>query len=663
MMKKLLYLILLFSGVANAADIVFTDPAFKAKLLQASTANTIAKNAAGVSIAINTNGDSEISEAEALLVYYIDITNSNIMSNINGIKFFTNLIDLKCTNNSIDSIDVSGLIHLTNLNSFQNTLTSLNVAGCSALVTLNCKGNSLTTIDVSTCTSLQTINCSNNNLATIFAKNGQNENIILTGGGNSGLQYICADESQVVALSTGVTYQVNSLCTITPGGNYSIISGTISYDNALEVGIDYKSYVKVICTVGSQVIQTISDNDGLYQVYTTATTGNYTLSRGLENNDAFLNTPSITNDLSNVINNNDFVLYANLASQVPDLEVVVAPITPALPGQNATYEIVYKNKGSKKVDGFIDFNFDNSKISYLNSTATAPIITTSQVRNLFTNLLPLETRSFEVTLNFNPTTATSFYTIGQTANLSVNIVENTSLELATTIADNTFSYDQIVQTYTPNNIKCLEGNSLDGSLIGEYLHYVINFENSGTAVVNNVVVKNTFDSAIFDMNSIQILKTSHPLDIKIVDNQVDYFFNNAAISPPGGHGGILLKIRTLNNIAPGTTISNNAQIFFDYAAPITTPTEATVIQALGVTENNVDRSIKIYPNPTNSIINVNGDFAIQSVELFDVQGRLLQTNLQNSNTALLDISEKSNGIYFVKITTEKGIKVEKIIKE
>ena len=287
----------------------------------------------------------------------------------------------------------------------------------------------------------------------------------------------------------------------------------------------------------------------------------------------------------------------------------------------------------------------------------------SQVRNLFTNLLPLETRSFQVTLNFNPTTAPSFYAIGETANFSVDVNESTALELTNTLQDNTFSYDQIVQTYTPNNFKCLEGNTLNGSLIGEYLHYVINFENSGSQVVNNVVVKNTFDPAIFDMNSIQILKTSHPLDIKIVDNNVDYFFNNAGISPPGGHGGILLKIKTLNNLTPGTTINNNAQIFFDYAAPITTPTEASVVQALGVTENNVDKSIKIYPNPTHSVININGDFNIQSIQLYDIQGRLLQTNLGISNEAVLDISDKSNGIYFVKITSDKGIKVEKIIKE
>jgi hypothetical protein len=44
-----------------------------------------------------------------------------------------------------------------------------------------------------------------------------------------------------------------------------------------------------------------------------------------------------------------------------------------------------------------------------------------------------------------------------------------------------------------------------------------------------------------------------------------------------------------------------------------------------------------------------------------MQGRILQTMLGNQK--VLDISDKANGIYFLKITTEKGSKVEKIIKE
>jgi hypothetical protein len=41
----------------------------------------------------------------------------------------------------------------------------------------------------------------------------------------------------------------------------------------------------------------------------------------------------------------------------------------------------------------------------------------------------------------------------------------------------------------------------------------------------------------------------------------------------------------------------------------------------------------------------------------------LQTSLENNTNAVIDISQKSNGIYFLKITSDKGTKVEKIVKE
>jgi hypothetical protein len=54
---------------------------------------------------------------------------------------------------------------------------------------------------------------------------------------------------------------------------------------------------------------------------------------------------------------------------------------------------------------------------------------------------------------------------------------------------------------------------------------------------------------------------------------------------------------------------------------------------------------------------------LQSVQLYDVAGRLLQTALVNDTQASIDIASRASGIYFVKITTEKGGKVEKIIKQ
>ena len=76
-----------------------------------------------------------------------------------------------------------------------------------------------------------------------------------------------------------------------------------------------------------------------------------------------------------------------------------------------------------------------------------------------------------------------------------------------------------------------------------------------------------------------------------------------------------------------------------------------------------DTTVKIYPNPTNAIINIESNYTINSIELYDIQGRILETHLEESTTATIDISNKLNGIYFLKITSENGIKVEKIVKE
>jgi hypothetical protein len=62
-------------------------------------------------------------------------------------------------------------------------------------------------------------------------------------------------------------------------------------------------------------------------------------------------------------------------------------------------------------------------------------------------------------------------------------------------------------------------------------------------------------------------------------------------------------------------------------------------------------------------VNINGNNTIKSVQLYDVQGRLLLTKLINETNSSIDITDKSNGIYFLKITSDKGIKVEKVIKE
>lgn len=70
-------------------------------------------------------------------------------------------------------------------------------------------------------------------------------------------------------------------------------------------------------------------------------------------------------------------------------------------------------------------------------------------------------------------------------------------------------------------------------------------------------------------------------------------------------------------------------------------------------------NIKIYPNPAKDFINITSDKAVKSVEIYDVLGRLIKTDSSNK----INISQLSKGNYILKIKTDSGDVIEKIIKE
>ena len=76
----------------------------------------------------------------------------------------TALKELECYDNQLTSLNVSGCTALTKLECFNNKLTSLDVSGYTALTTLKCYKNQLTSLDVSKNTALTTLKCSENQL-------------------------------------------------------------------------------------------------------------------------------------------------------------------------------------------------------------------------------------------------------------------------------------------------------------------------------------------------------------------------------------------------------------------------------------------------------------------------------------------------------------------
>lgn len=72
--------------------------------------------------------------------------------------------------------------------------------------------------------------------------------------------------------------------------------------------------------------------------------------------------------------------------------------------------------------------------------------------------------------------------------------------------------------------------------------------------------------------------------------------------------------------------------------------------------------VVLYPNPTSSIITINSNETIESIDLYDSLGRVLVSKIVESNEVSLELSNYNNGVYFVKIIKDNSEKIEKILK-
>ncbi|OYU81565.1 MAG: hypothetical protein CFE23_03605 [Flavobacterium sp. BFFFF1] len=624
---------------------------------------------------LNLNGCNHL---QSLAVHYNELTTldlsgipaDDVLAGFNNLTsiILNNMqhyVELDLSGNQFTSLDLPGL-DVNELYISGNNLVALNLQGAK-IGTLHVQGTQLQTLDVSECLppylSLQLWNMPT--LQVILAKNGMNESFDFYNVNN--LQYVCADESQLVDVQNFIQNSFNPsnavvspYCFFQPGGNYNTITGNITFDadnNGCDSTDPDQPYVKLTLTSGNNNYAVFTSPDGTYNSF--GQTGTFNVSVAAENQSLFTITPPLATIVFGNNNNNlttqDFCITANGVQN--DLETVIVPIGPARPGFDAHYKIIYKNKGNQVLNGDIDFNYPEN-VSDFADASVAPAVQGSGILSWnFFNLYPFESRSIEVTLNVNGPTETPAVNIGDQLNF---LVQANPIAGDVTINDNAFSLKQIVTgSFDPNDITCLEGEHVNPAEIGKYLHYNINFENTGTAAAENIVVKDMIDLTKYDISSLQILNASHPVTTRITNDKVEFIFENINLGA-SEHGNVTFKIKTKNTLVNGNSVSNKADIFFDYNFPVATNTAMTTFDTLGMDSPNLDNGISIYPNPTNGVVNIKADSEVLSVELFDVRGRKLMENHKSSS---IDLTRFDSGIYFVKVFTVNGSAVERLVKE
>jgi hypothetical protein len=124
------------------------------------------------------------------------------------------------------------------------------------------------------------------------------------------------------------------------------------------------------------------------------------------------------------------------------------------------------------------------------------------------------------------------------------------------------------------------------------------------------------------------------------------------ISMPGGlHNLIQSDAPNFSNpesiyTYPCTTIQNPRQMYCGIVA--------------SNHEISTNKDISMFPNPANTVLNIETEKTISKIEIFNVQGELVKT----ANTKNVQIQELSGGIYFVKVIfNDNNVGIKKVIKE
>ncbi len=639
-MKKIYCLLFLFCtvGVLQAQIVFIPDGNFKNKLLEASPSNIIAKDANGNNITIDTNGDNEIQETEALSVYELDVYASEI-SDLSGIEYFVNLINLNCSENNLTQLDLSSNPNLRYMWVIHNPdLSYVNVKNGSA-----------------------------------FPEDVGDTDWIHIWGNLPNYCYVCADEFEIAHIAPYLnifsTYgkHVSSYCTFYPGGNYNTITGTLLFDTNNDGGCDAldrrQPFLKITTTDGFNYNNSsFTDDEGNYVFYTQ--TGVFPLSPQIENPGSFHflseNAKGVFPLLNNEVETINICISANGAH--PDLEVVISPLIPARPGAEATYKVVYRNKGNQTLSGNLYFYFDDAHMDLVSSDPNANGQAEGQLGYNFTNLAPFETGEIVIALDVNTPTDNPNVNIGDILSFRAKIQNANQLD--DNPDDNIYELNQVVvDSYDPNDIICIEGDVIGIDKVGEELHYLVRFENTGNYPAENIVIDMEIDPEKYDVSSVRLLNTSHSANARITGNKLEIFFVHAKMES-GGHGNILLVMNTNEGLSEGDFVKIKANIHFDYNYPVNTGDATTFIENLMATADaNLNASVSIYPNPVKDKLTISSEDKIKSMELFDINGSLIRTVLINDNTSTHNLHSLNSGIYVLRIQTDKGTIVQKIIKQ
>ncbi len=197
-----------------------------------------------------------------------------------------------------------------------------------------------------------------------------------------------------------------------------------------------------------------------------------------------------------------------------------------------------------------------------------------------------------------------------------------------------------------------------------WLTYTINFQNTGNAPAQHIVITDTLDANLQE-STFTLLDASHEVNTVVTGNIVQFTFANINLpdsvnNEPDSHGYVQYKLKPQTTLQPGDSIQNIAAIYFDFNPPVITNTVVNHVgQPLNLNEL-TSASINVYPNPVDNELTVITNFNSCDYELIDLLGRSVMNGNFTGTINKIAISNLQPGCYILKLKKNNMQYVERV---
>ena len=587
----------------------------------------------------------------------IDLSQNTLLSFL-GIES-TSIVDLELSQNT----------NLLFLSLYETTLNSLDLTNNPQLNFLEfLDGTELLSgiIDLSSNQLLADLLILNSKISTVIAKNGNEGIVVLVEDSLEEVNYICVEDEAVsrleqINLEEAGHVQFSSFCFFDPGGEVYSANGRIFFGS--DCDLELERAIRLQVTDGIDSFTFYSDSrTGDYNLVLPP--GTYQIETALENQELFRIEPEVVQvELSSAMDSitNDFCLIPK--DEVVDLSAHLWLDDVARPGFEVQYTLKLRNTGTADRAGRAELFYDNDRLTYIDSPLTPISIEPGKLTWDIDDLLIFEDLNIPFVMRLNSPMDNPPLNGGEELCFTAQVLPLNDFRPTDNITSLKHS---VVNAFDPNDKTCLEGSTILPEKAGDFLHYRIRFENTGTAEAVNIVVTDTIDRTTLDITTLDIIESSHPMRVRSEGDLVQFHFEEIFLpfDDENNDGFIIFRIRTQPDLEVGDLVENKVDIFFDFNFPIVTNIASTLIEVPTSTEEIEDEvsSVLVYPNPARDDLHINSEQLISSVSLFNASGKESgKWIVPNQKTTKLQVDHLSPGIYMMEVMTSEGSQVKKII--